>query len=105
MPMDGYASPQAATSRSGGFRCRPDSAGASVLVGVWLVELSDLPDEVGELAGEREHDHVGGFAALHTEPLPLAVRALLAAPADLARAGVLPRWRRSSREAIAGACR
>ena len=47
------------------FPCRPDSAGTgSVFVGLWLFELADLPDEVGELAGERDHDHVAGFTAL-----------------------------------------
>ena len=57
--------------------------------GWWLGELADLPDEVRELAGEGDHDDVAGFAALEPQSLPLAVKALLAAPADLDRAGVL----------------
>ena len=42
-------------------RQRRDGKG---VVGLWLFELADLPDEVGELAGERDHDHVAGFTAL-----------------------------------------
>ena len=56
----------------------------------WLgLELADLPDKARELAGECDHGHVGGFAPLDSEPLPLMVQALLAAPSDLARTRVL----------------
>ena len=53
------------------------------------VKGGGLPEERGELAGDRDRDDAGGLAPLVVQVLPALVQAALGAPGDLDDARVL----------------